>query len=173
MKNSKSRVIALSAISAAFALVLLVLGSYIEVLDLSCLFMASLALMLPLAKGYRMGGFLAYLASALLAFILTGMRLQVLIPFAMFFGLHPLANDIQRKYKINVILATAIKAAWFIATLFVMYYFTSMFIVEHEVIKQYINYVLVIGGGLVFIVYDWFMVYFQRAINSIVARLKL
>ena len=51
-----SKVIALSAVSCALAIILLVTGAYIEVLDLSCLFMASMALMLPLAKGYKLRG---------------------------------------------------------------------------------------------------------------------
>ena len=168
-----SKVIALSAMSSALAIVLLVLGAYIEVLDLSCLFLASLALMMPLSKGYRLGGFLAYLATAILSLLLTGFRLQVIIPFAMFFGLHPLVNHLQKRYKINVIIATIIKTAWFVGTLYVMYFATKMFTAPNQLIEKYIHYVLIIGGIIVFFVYDWLMVRFQQSMDVIIKRLKL
>lgn len=168
-----SRVIAISALSSALALILLVFGAYVEVFDLSCLFMASLALMLPLSKGYKLGGFLAYLATTILGFLLTGFRLQVMIPFAMFFGLHPIVNFFQFKLNVNKYLAMAIKAVWFVATLYVMYFFTKMFVAPHPIVEQFIHYFLIIGGIIVFVIYDLLMVKFQVAINAIVKRLKL
>lgn len=168
-----SRVIALSSLSTALAVILLVLGSYIEVLDLSCLFMASLALMMPLSKDYKLGGFLSYLATVILCILLTGFRIQVVVPFAMFFGLHPLVNYFQKKFKINVILATIVKAAWFVATLYVMYFVTKIFVSPNDFIEKYIHYVLIIGGILIFIIYDSLMMRFQNAVKSIVHRLKL
>ena len=171
MKYSKA--VALSSISTAFATLLLVLGSYIEVLDLSCLFLASLALMMPLAKDYKLGAFLSYIATVILTVLLTGLRLQVIIPFAMFFGLHPLANYFQRKLKINKILATAIKCVWFVGTLYVMYFATKIFASPNPLIEQYIHYVLTIGGVVAFIAYDMAMNTFERAIKNIVLKLKL
>lgn len=168
-----SKVVALSAMSCALAVILLTMGAYIEVLDLSCLFLASLALMMPLAKDYKLGGFLAYLATVLLSFLLTGMRIQVVLPFATFFGLHPLINYLQKKLKVNVILATVIKTVWFVATLYIMYFATKMFVAPHPLIEKYIHYVLIIGGTAIFFVYDWMMVRFQTSINHIVRRLKL
>lgn len=168
-----SKVIALSAITTAFCTILLVFGAIVEVFDLSCLFMASLVIMIPLTKGYKLGAFLSYLASVLLGFILTGARFQILIPFTMFFGLHPIVNYLQKQFKINKILATALKAVWFVATLFITYYFTKMFIVEHEIIEKYINWVILIGGTIVFLIYDPLMDKFQESLVKIVARLKL
>lgn len=171
MKYSKA--VSLSAMSCALAVIFLLLGAYIEVLDLSCLFMASLALMMPLAKDYKLGDFLAYLASVILSFLLTGMRLQVILPFAVFFGLHPLVNYFQERLKINKILASVIKCAWFIGTLYIMYFATEMFTDTNELIKRYIHYVLIIGGAVAFFVYDYLMMRFQKYVNAIVKRLKL
>ncbi len=171
MKNS--RVIALSALSCALAIVFLVIGSFIEVLDLSCLFMASLALMMPLAKDYKWGAFMAYLATVVLSFFFTMMRVQVIVPFAMFFGLHPLANYLQNKFKINNILAFVIKTVWFIGTLYVMYFATKIFTAPNALIEKYIHYVLIIGGALFFFIYDKMMEIFQKAVNNLVRRLKL
>ena len=123
-----SRVISLSAMSTALAVICLVFGSAVDLFSLSCLFMASLALMLPLAKGYKLGGFLAYIASGVLTLIFVGVIPHVILPYAMFFGLHPLVNQLQKQFKINVVLATVIKTIWFIATLYVMYFATTMFV---------------------------------------------
>ena len=136
MKNAK--VIALSAISAAIALLLLIAGAFFEILDISCLFFASLAIMLPLTKNSRAGAFLAYLASGILGFILTGMRLQIIIPYVLFFGLHPIINDFLQKKNVNRILGAVLKTMWFVGVLFIVYYFTSFFVVENEIVKQYI-----------------------------------
>lgn len=167
-----SKVIALSAVSAAMCLILLVLGAFIDVLDLSCLFLASLVIMIPLSKGYALGAFMAYLASALLGLLLTG-KIQIILPFAMFFGLHPVVNYLQLKHKVNKVLATIVKAAWFIGTLFAAYYLTTLFVVETEWIKQYIVPIIIAGGAVFFVVYDVFMFKFQDAMNGIVKRLKL
>lgn len=171
MKNSKA--IALSALSAAAAVLLLLLGAFFEVLDLSCLFLASLTLMLPLAKNSRFGAFLAYLASAILAFILTGMRLQIMLPYVLFFGLHPIVNDFLEKKKANLVLSVAIKAIWFIGAIFVVYFFTSFFVVENETIKRYIVPIIIIVGGAFFVFYDAVMRRMQKYVNVLVVRLKL
>lgn len=167
-----SKIIALSAISSALCLILLVLGAFVEVFDLSCLFLASIVIMIPLSKGYALGAFLSYMASGLLGLLLTG-KFQIIIPFAMFFGLHPIVNFLQEKYKINKILALVVKAAWFIGTLFVTYYFTTLFVVETEWIKQYIVPIILMGGAAFFVFYDFFMFKFQEGVNNIVKRLKL
>lgn len=168
-----SRTIALSAVSAAMAVLLLVAGAYIEVLDLSCLFLASLALMLPLAKGSRFGSFFAFLASAILGFILSGMRLQIMLPYVLFFGLHPVVNDFFEKKNVNAVLSYAIKAVWFIAAIFVVYKFTSFFVVENETIKKYIVPIIIIGGAALFLLYDSVMRRMQKYLNALISRLKI
>ena len=167
-----SRGIALSAVSAAFAVIFLVLGAYIDVLDISCLFMASLALMLPLTKGFYLGAFLAYIASGILGFVLTG-TFRLILPFAAFFGLHPIVNQLQKKFGINRWLALAIKTLWFAGVMALCYFFTSMFVFENEFLKTYGVYIVIIGGALIFPFYDAIMTRFQYSVNAIVAQLKL
>lgn len=164
--------IALSAITTALSVIFIVIGAFIETFDLSCLFMASVCLMLPLSKNMRLGAFLSYIATAILSFIFSGVRFQILIPYVMFFGLHPIFNEIVVYKKWNKFLAFLIKAVWFIGTLFVTYYFTSMFIFENEIILKYINIVLPIGGLIVFVIYDFVMLRFQVMTRAIIERFK-
>ena len=100
MKDSK--VIALSGLSSAFALIFIIIGGYFPTFDISCLFMASLMVMIPLAKDTIKGALLCYISVFLLSFIFTFGHFDVSIMFGLFFGLHPIVNYIQvKKIKIG------------------------------------------------------------------------
>lgn len=169
----ESKAIALSALSAALAVILLVAGAYFETLDLSCLFLASLCMMLPLCKDYYLGAFLAYVATTLLSLLLSAGRFQIIIPFAMFFGLHALVNELQLKFKINKILALLIKEVWFLGTLLVVYFFTQTFVSENESLQKYLLYILLGGGAVCFPLYDYLIFKFKTSLVIILKRLKL
>ena len=66
-----SKIIAVSGLTTALSLLFLILGVYIEVLDLSCLFMASLMMMVPLSKNSLKSSILCYLAVSILSLIFT------------------------------------------------------------------------------------------------------
>lgn len=179
MKQSK--LIALSAISAAFAVVLLALGAFIEVIDISCVMLAGLAIMLPLAKKSYIGAFLSYAASALLALILTSARFTVIVPYAMFFGLHPIANALQEKYKINRIVAVIVKDVWFLLSMFVYYKLLvalsgydlfADFAMIPDSFKPFLAPALFVFGGIFFVFYDMVMVRMQRLVDYVVYKLK-
>lgn len=167
-----SKGIALSAVSTALAVVLLIFGAYFETFDLSCLFLASLCMMLPLYKKYYPGAFLSYVATSLLALLLTAGRFQVVIPFAMFFGLHAIANELQLKFNVNKIVAFIVKEIWFLGTLAVMYFFTKMFVSDNEVFEKYMPYIIFIGGALFFPLYDILIFRFKKMLDVLLKRLK-
>lgn len=170
---SRSKLIALCALSSAFALVCLMVGAYIPDMDLSGLFMASLCMMIPLSKESKMGGLLTYGATSVLSFFVTGMRLQVVIPFVMFFGLHPLVNYFIQEKKFNKIIFFIIKLVWFIGTLYLMYYVLNSFLGLSDKIVKIINIVIPVIGVIFFVFYDFCMMKFQRMINVIIRRFKL
>ena len=97
-RPSKSFEIALSAIACAVAAMALTLGSYVDFLLAAGYLVAVYALMVPLAKHFIWGNVLAFLAAVLLAFLFCGFAIFQLLPFAAFFGLHPLVNYLQRRY---------------------------------------------------------------------------
>ena len=179
MKNS--RIIALSAVSAAFAVALLALGAFIEVIDISCVMFAGMAMMLPLSKKSYLGAFLAYLAAALLSLILTGGRFAVIVPFAMFFGLHPIVNALQVKFKINKILSVIVKDVWFLLSMFVYFLvltavtgyniFEDFSFIPENLHKFLIPGLFVLGAGF-FVLYDLVMMRFQRVVDDVVERIK-
>ena len=182
-KYSKSFEIALSAISCAVAsgvlsLGLISTGSYL--LGLWYL-IAILALMVPLSKQFFIGGFLAYVGTCILAFILgAAIMFWDLIPFIMFFGLHPLVNSLQIRFKINRWLALVIKAVWFIGTLFagyfmIVYGFIGADILQSqlfEMVQNYIYILIPVAGALFFFVYDYLIFRCQIMINLLIYRVR-
>ena len=171
MKNGK--LIALSAISTALGVVFLIIGAYIQTLDLSCLFMASLTVMLPLSKNSVKGAFLTYGATAILAFLFAVSRFHLALLYLLFFGLHPIINhfhlkDIKKHWYLFIV-----KGALFVGACYLMFFAFSMFIVENEIISSILPWFIAVIATLFYIVYDFIMIRFQKMTGSIVKRLGL
>ena len=171
MKNG--RIVALSAVSTALALVFIIIGAYIPTFDLSGLFMASLCITLPLSKNSIKGAILTYLAVFLLSLIFTAGLFTVPLCFALFFGLHPIINFLQNKFFKFRVAFFICKYLWFIVCTYLMYFVFTMFVVEHSFIKEYIHYILLIVALVFFPIYDLLMNRFQRTINILIRRLNL
>ena len=104
------------------------------------------ALMVPLSKGFIWGSALAFVAASLLSLPLS---LWKIVPFAVFFGLHPIVNYLQRKYvhkKFFIGICEAAKAVWFdCAMLLSWFVLTNM---------------AGVGGGGFFLVWGEFFFFF-------------
>ena len=138
MKKISSYEIALSALATAIATIFLTVGVYSEILLFTGYLLSSVALMLPLAKQSYRGFALAYIATCLLSLLLNAGRFFDLLPFIMFFGLHPLVNELQLKTKINHWLACAVKAAWFDVTMIVIWKFVFEMTTTIPFVDKYI-----------------------------------
>ena len=98
-RQSRSFETALSAIACAVAVISLTLGAYVDFLLAAGIVVAVFALMVPLSKEFIWGYLLAFAASVILSFLFTGFAVGVmrLLPYAVFFGWHPLLNFLQKK----------------------------------------------------------------------------
>ena len=150
---------------------MLTIGVYSTVLLFTGYLFACIALMMPLAKKSYVGYALAYAATCILSLIFNVARFFDLLPFIMFFGLHPLINELQLKIKINRWLACGIKALWFDATMYVIWRFVFEMTTTISFIDQYIIPILLIGGTAFFVAYDYFMYQWRTAVNSLVKRI--
>lgn len=180
-KYSRSFEIALSAISCAVAVVLLLVGFWSDILLASGYLFAMVALMIPLSKQFYRGGALAYLGTVILAIIMgAAARFWDLVPFIMFFGLHPLINALQIKFNINKWLALAVKAVWFDFTLWVAYLLIFGGVLGgansdnafYEFVNDYIYLFIFVGGTLIFFPYDYVVFMTQGTVNKLVYRIK-
>lgn len=178
-KNSPTFEIALSGISCAVAAGALALGLLSGYLVATGYLVGIVALMIPLSKQFFKGGFLAYVGTCILAVVLgAAVKFWDLVPFAMFFGLHPLLNALQIRFKINKWLALAIKTVWFDCTLIAGYFLIyvvggiSLPAEIETIINGWRLYVIIFTlGSAIFFVYDYLMFKIQIAVNTLVFRI--
>ena len=171
MKKISAYEIALSALSCAFATICLTVGAYSSVLLFTGYLLACVALMLPLAKKSYGGYALAYLATCLLAFIFNAGRFWDLIPFVLFFGLHPLVNELQLKTRINRWVACGLKAFWFDGTMYIVWRFVFAMTTTIPLVDKYIIPIILIFGTAFFVAYDYIMYKWRYAVNTLVNRI--
>lgn len=171
MKKITSYEIALSAMAAAIATVFLTIGVYSEILLFSGYLFACIALMLPLSKGSLRGYAFAYVVTCVLALIFNTARFFDLLPFIMFFGLHPLVNELQLKIKINRWLACGIKALWFDATLYVIWRFLFGMTTSIPFVDRFIVPIILVVGTVFFVFYDYLMYRCRASVNALVKRI--
>lgn len=135
--------------------------------------------MLPLSKNFYGGCALAYVGCVLLTLILGAVsRVWALVPFIVFFGLHPLANALQLRFKINRWLALVIKIAWFDLTCWLSLYVVfggvlgDTSVQFYELLNKYVWAVILVGGSIFAFIYDYLMFKAQTMVNAIVYRIK-
>ncbi len=164
--------IALSALSCAIATILLTIGVYSEILLFTGYLFSCIALMMPLAKKSYRGYVLAYVATCLLSFLFNPARILDLLPFIMFFGLHPIVNELQLKIKINRWVACIVKALWFDATMFIIWKFLFEATTTLPIVDAYFIPILLIGGTAFFVFYDYVMYRWRTIVNVMVKRIS-
>ncbi len=171
MRKISAYEIALSALSCAMATVLLVVGLYLDILLFTGYLFGSIALMLPLAKKSYRGYTLAYMATCLLSLLFASARFFDLLPFVLFFGLHPLVNELQLKTKINRWVACAVKAIWFDGATYFIWRFVFATTTGITFLDEYMLPVILVGGTAFFVVYDYCMYKWRAWVNILVARI--
>ena len=180
-KNSKSFEIALSGIASAVAVIFLSLGILNGWLTVTGYFFGVIALMLPLARKVYWGGVAAYISTCILTLVMgVAGRFWDLVPFIMFFGLHPLANALQKKFKINFWIALAVKAVWFDCTLIVIYHLVYGGLLGggffpqgvYDIVNKYIYLFIFTLGTLVAVAYDYIAVRAQITVDALIRRIK-
>lgn len=173
-RQSRSFEIALSATAAAVGTVFLMLGALSPFLLAAGYLVASFALMLPLTKDFLWGSALAYLAAGLLSLFVS---LWKIVPYAVFFGLHPIVNYLQRKYVKKPpfkILCLIIKAIWFDFAMWLSFYvLTAMAgMVFPDYVERFFYLILFFGGTVFFIGYDYMIFTCQRSADMAVRRIR-
>ncbi len=162
--------IALSAVACAVATLALTLGALYPPMRFTGYLFGCLAIMLPLACGYYWGAVLCYLGGALLALIFSGFRFFDLIPFGIFFGMHPIVNALQKKYKFNKYLSYVCKAVWFDFSAYLTWRLVFAMNTAIPFLDKYIIPIILVLGTLFFIAYDILIFRTQEAVDSAVQK---
>ena len=172
MKKISAYEIALSALSCAIATIFLTVGVYSEVLLLTAYMLAGIAMMLPLSKASYWGFGFSYAATCVLTLIFCASRFWDVLPFIMFFGLHPLINELQLKTKINRWVACGVKALWFDGAMYLIWRFVLSMTTTISFVDKYIIPIILVGGTAVFVLYDFVMYKWRAAVNILVRRIS-
>lgn len=175
----KSFEIALSAVSCAFAAAGLTLGSYVHQLLALGYLVAVFSLMIPLAKGFPLGALLAHVAAVLLAFFASAFGIFTLLPYALFFGLHPILNYLQKKFVHKFPLHVVVflgKALLFDGALLLMWFTLGELLGFSQAswypfAAQYLYLVVFLGGTLLFALYDFMIFLCQRSADLAMRRI--
>lgn len=180
-KLTKSFEIVLSAIACAVAAAALTAGCYVNFLYAAGIVIAVFSLMIPLSKDFYWGASLAFLGSALLAFLFYGFSVFKLVPYLAFFGLHPIVNRVQYRFvkrKWLHALVELVKAVWFDLAMWLSFELLAVNIfalneaVWFDWVMRYFHYVLWIGGTLVFLLYDIMTFLCQRSADLLIKRIR-
>lgn len=174
----KTRVITLSAISAALVAVFLTVGAYVEFVDLITVLIASVFVLLPIYYGSYLGCFLTYLAGGVLAFILSQFNiLSLVFPIYFgYFGLYPFLMCMAYDKGFNRLLFTVLCLIWCVAATYgTFFYYTLVMknVLEGlpEIITDNIYYVLSILGVAIYFLFDRFVFSVRIIINRYLGKI--
>jgi len=166
----KSKIIALSAISAGFIAIILTLGAYIEFFDLVSIVLASVFVILPLYLKSYLGAFLTYLAGGVIAFLFSGFNVMSLVfpSYLVFFGVFPIIRCFMADKNINKWLAFFLGLIWCVGVFYGMYFYyvgvMGMTISDLPTwITDGILYFIGLGGIVFYIIFDRF-IYLARIV---------
>ncbi len=168
----KSKLLAISAISAAFSAIILTIGSYIPSADFFCVVTASAFVLLPLYYNSFLAGFLSFLAGGVIAFIFSGFNFVVVtVPaFLLFFGSFPLAKFYAEGKGIKKWITYLVGLVWCVGAVFGIYFFylnvSGMeFIRLPQFVSDNILIFVAIAGVLVYVIYERYVVFLKRFID--------
>lgn len=177
----KSKVIAISAISAGFVAIALTVGAYIEMADLFSLVVASAFLMLPLYYNSYKGAILSFLAGGVIAFLFSGFNIfSIVFPaYFVFFGIYPILTVKIRSRKQRNTLWTVIGLIWCVLFFYgAYYYYTGVmklnlndFPEYLSFISDYIMYFIALIGAIFYFVFDRFIIVVKLFVDRYLKRI--
>ena len=170
MKKLSSYEIALSALACALAVLFEVIGAYSELLLFTGYLLSAVALMLPLSRKSYRGYVRAYVGARALSLIFASARFWDVVPFIVFFGLHPLVNELQLRTKINTWVACFLKAVWFDLTMYLLWGFLFDVTTVNPLLNKYLIPIIFVAGTAFFVFYDYTMYRARMIVNSLADR---
>ena len=157
MKKIAAKEVALSGVTAALAVIAVVLSYYIAPATLAFYAIASVCLSLPLIAGSGRGSILAYVASAALSFLFVGY--VHFLPYVLMFGPYPILFYYLRKYLKKTYFCLPIKIVFANGSFFACFFLTSLTLEDFPILDALPTYakylVLALGLTLAFVVFDF------------------
>lgn len=162
----------MAGVSTAIATLFLAVGNFTSILLFVGYMVASVALSLPLAKGSYIGYAMAYVATVLLTVLIIGTAGYILdlLPFILFFGLHPFLNVLQEKLQVKRWLAFLIKCAWFDGAMWLFWWLVVQ-TTGVSWLDAYALPIVLVGSTLYFVLYDYAFYRLNKQVFALVSRI--
>lgn len=174
----KTRVITLSAVSAALVALFLTLGAYITFIDLITVLIASVFVILPIYYGSYTGCFLTYLAGGVLAFIFSQFNfLSLVFPvYFGFFGLYPFLMCMAYDKGFSKFLFSVLCLIWCIAATYGTFFYYTLIMKNvldglPEILTDNIYIVLFALGIVIYFIFDRFVFSVRILINRYLGKI--
>jgi len=164
--------IALSGVAATMATIFLSVGALSSALLFTGYLLAGLSLCLPLVKGGYIGYACAYVSCCLLTLLFCGFAFFFrLLPFIVFFGLHPLFNELQVRKRINGVVAFIVKSLWFCGAMLLVFWLLFDMTTGIAFLDTYFIPILFILGPGVFFLYDKMYFLCRQQVDKVLKRI--
>ena len=162
----------MAGVATAIATLFLAVGNITSILLFVGYMVASIALSLPLAKGSYIGYAMAYVATLLLTVLIIGTAGYFidLLPFILFFGLHPLLNDLQERLRIKKWLAFLVKCVWFDGAM-LLFWWLVVQTTGVSWLDAYAVPIVLVGSTLYFALYDYAFYRLNKQIFALLSRI--
>ncbi len=175
----KSKIISLSAISASFIAIALVIGTYFEIFDFLMLVTASVFVLLPLYYNSYKGSFLAFLAGGIIAILCGGFNFTLIYPaYFLFFGIYPIVKNKFLHKNVKKSSQIIIGLIWFVIVSYVCYFYYTLVLDLAVVINgapYWLDKFIVYGVGLIavvfFLIYDRFITVIKFVLDRYLNRI--
>lgn len=167
MKKTKTSKIALGGICLALTVIFLYAGSILPGVELTMFALASLFTAVMILEAGVGGGVLLYAAAVILGFVLLPNKLA-LIPYAFLFGYYGIVKFYMEKLS-GAVLQLSVKIVFFAAVLCIGLLGFYELLLGAISLPDYPVVVLIIGGILLMLLYDFL---FTQLINFYVRRVQ-
>lgn len=166
----KSKIISISAISAGFVAICLLVGAYFEVADLFTVVISSVFVTLPLYFNSYKGSVLTFLVGGVIAFICSGFNIISLVfpAYFAFFGIYPIVRIFLTEKKVNKYAGFIFGLIWFVAVAYGLYFYYLLvmgatFEGLPEWIINYLPYLVAVIAIVFYFIYDKFVLVARKA----------
>ena len=155
MGNNKDNTfrLALSGICLAFTVVSVFLASFVPGVEMTLYLISSLFVGAVLIETGIKGGIMLYIAASIMIFIIVPNKLAV-IPYVFCFGIYGIVKYLAEKIE-NRPISYLVKIVFYGVVIGVaLFFFKELFFGSFN-LPNYSNYILLGGGLLVFLLYDY------------------
>lgn len=157
MEKITGKEIALSGITAALAVIAVVLSHFVGVLTLTFLALSSVVLTLPIMIESFRGTVLAYLAAAGLSFLFVGYI--AVMPFILMFGLYPIIDYLLWKYLKKRLFVLPIEIAFACLSFLATFYAIGLTLGDFPIVDTLPDWgkylVIYVGITVVFVIFHF------------------